>query len=141
MRGRGGMGAGGRERTVDVDVEEEEEEEEQQQEEVEVTLRLATGKKSMSSPPAVEYPSLHVTRGIRVDFRVEWNRVGRDESESRRKGILFLDDPSDVNDLTAEGTKHGARRSESLRFRVSLSAVKSLGLISFPDETIDDPAE
>lgn len=35
-----------------VEVEEEEEEEEKQVEEVEVTLRLATGKKSMSSPPA-----------------------------------------------------------------------------------------
>lgn len=34
-----------KEEAVDVDVEEEEEE-------VEVTLRLATGKKSMSSPPA-----------------------------------------------------------------------------------------
>lgn len=35
---------------VDVEVDQEEEEEEK---EVEVTLRLATGKKSMSSPPAL----------------------------------------------------------------------------------------
>ncbi|KYQ60297.1 hypothetical protein ALC60_00705 [Trachymyrmex zeteki] len=55
-----GMGRKGMEMTereveeyvVDVEVDQEEEEEEEEKE-VEVTLRLATGKKSMSSPPAL----------------------------------------------------------------------------------------
>lgn len=46
---------------VDVEVDQEEEEEEEEEKEVEVTLRLATGKKSMSSPPALSPLSLDST--------------------------------------------------------------------------------